>query len=372
MNKQSTYRVVISGGGTGGHVFPAIAIAKGLEAALPGVKLLFVGAKGKLEMEKVPQAGYTIKGLWISGLQRKLSWRNVSFPFKLISSLWRAGRIIQQFKPDLAIGVGGYASGPLLYMAGRKGLPILIQEQNSYPGITNRLLANKADRVCVAYEGLERFFPAEQIRFTGNPVRQEIAAKLMDKQSAATTFGFDPNKPIVLSIGGSLGAATINKSIAGQLEQLMSAGIQLIWQTGKVHYDTYAHLAAAYPDQLRISPFIVDMPAAYSAADIIISRAGAIAVSELCLIGKPVILVPSPNVAEDHQRKNAEALVSQGAAQMVLDKAAEVELVPAVIALEADKEKQRKLSAAIAQQAKPNAVEEIVSEAIQLLEGGKP
>lgn len=367
MQTQRPYRVIISGGGTGGHVFPAIAIANGLVAELPDVKILFVGAKGKLEMEKVPEAGYRIEGLWIAGFQRKLSFRNLSFPFKLITSLWKAGRIIRQFKPDIAIGVGGYASGPLLYRAARKGLPIVLQEQNSFPGITNRLLAAKADVICVAYEGLDRFFAQDKIRVTGNPVRQEIATASIGKEAAARSFALDPSRPILLSVGGSLGARTINQSIAAQLGQLLDTGAQLIWQTGKSYYDEYKTWQANYPDQLRIMPFIKDMPAAYGAADVILSRAGAIAVSELCLVGKPVILVPSPNVAEDHQRKNAEALVSTGAAMMVLDEEAEEKLIPAVVALLQDEARQLNLSKAIRAAAKPDAVTAIVDEIVQLI-----
>lgn len=368
MNANRPYRVIISGGGTGGHVFPAIAIAKGLEAVLPEVDILFVGAKGKLEMEKVPEAGYPIKGLWISGFQRKLSVRNLSFPFKLLSSLWKSRQIIRQFKPDIAIGVGGYASGPLLYVAARKGLPIVLQEQNSFPGITNRLLANKADAICVAYEGLERFFPKETIRITGNPVRQQIAQMDMTHQAGAAAFDLNPGQPIVLSVGGSLGARTINQSLAGQLDQLLANGVQLIWQTGKVYYEELAQWQARYPNQLRIVPFISHMEAAYAAADVIISRAGAIAVSELCLLGKPVVLVPSPNVAEDHQRKNAEALVRQGAAKMVLDKDAAEQLVPTVVALLGHAEEQAELGKAILAHAKPEATTAIVSAIVDLLQ----
>jgi UDP-N-acetylglucosamine--N-acetylmuramyl-(pentapeptide) pyrophosphoryl-undecaprenol N-acetylglucosamine transferase len=326
-------RVIISGGGTGGHVFPAIAIANALRERIPGVEILFIGARGKLEMEKVPAAGYPIEGLWISGLQRRISLKNLLFPVKVIHSTIRAGKIIRRFHPSVVVGVGGYASGPTVRSAARKKIPTLIQEQNSYPGITNRLLAGKADRICVAYEGMERFFPKEKLVLTGNPVRQDILVAEGKREEALAFFGLDRKKKTVLALGGSLGARTINLSIRNCLrEGLPGKGVQFLWQTGPYYYDSIRALPeAGSTGDVRLFPFLDRMDLAFAAADAIVSRAGAIAISELCIAGKPVILIPSPNVAEDHQTKNAMALAGADAA-VVLRDADAAEKLPGILA----------------------------------------
>lgn len=312
--------VVISGGGTGGHIFPAIAIGKAIQAKYPNARIEFVGAKDKMEMQKVPEAGFQIHGLWISGIQRKLTTKNLSFPFKLLSSLWKSRRILKKLKPDIAIGVGGFASGPLLYMASWMKIPTLIQEQNGFPGITNKLLAGRVDRICVAFENMDRFFPADKIVRTGNPIRAEITGKTMDKEKARVHFGLEENTPTALIIGGSLGARTINESIENGLQKLRDAGVQILWQTGKFF--------EREPEVFGIrTAFIKDMSEAYDSADIVISRAGALSLSEISAKGKASILVPSPNVAEDHQTKNARELVEAGAAKLVADSVAREELV---------------------------------------------
>ncbi len=367
MSRASHITIMISGGGTGGHVFPAIAIANALQVQAPGISIRFVGATGKLEMEKVPEAGYPIDGLWISGLQRKLSVRNLSFPFKLLSSLWKSNRLLARYKPAVVVGVGGYASGPLGYMAARRGIPVVLQEQNSFPGITNRLLASKAALICVAYEGMERFFPADKVLLLGNPVRQGITGEGVLPVDGRAFFGLDPQRPTLLVVGGSLGARTINESIAHQISKLMDSGVQVIWQTGKLYFDQYKSLQETYQGRLVIMPFIREMDKAYAGADIVVSRAGAIAVSELCLVGKPVILVPSPNVAEDHQRKNAEALVGQDAAVMVLDRDAKEELVPVVLQLFSDPARQAALSAAISKLGLPHAAAAIAEQILTIV-----
>lgn len=317
-------KVIISGGGTGGHIFPAISIANALKNKYKDAEILFVGAKGKMEMQKVPQAGYEIIGLPVAGFQRKKLWKNISFPFKLLSSMMKAKKIVKSFSPDIVIGVGGYASGPVLRSAVSQKVPTLIQEQNSYPGVTNKILADGVNRICVAYENMDRWFPANKIVFTGNPIRQNISA-LQENQveltaKAQETFGLTKDKPIVLVVGGSLGALTINESIINHLDYFIKNDIQLIWQTGKWFYEkakeTVSKLNSA---NIRVYEFIFEMDQAYSLSDVIISRAGAIAISELCVVGKPCILVPSPNVSEDHQTKNANTLVSKSAAVMVKD-----------------------------------------------------
>jgi UDP-N-acetylglucosamine--N-acetylmuramyl-(pentapeptide) pyrophosphoryl-undecaprenol N-acetylglucosamine transferase len=323
-------KVIISGGGTGGHVFPAIAIADAIRELHPQSEILFVGANGKLEMEKVPEAGYKIIGLDISGLQRKLSLKNLSFPFKVIGSLLKARKIIKDFQPDIAVGVGGYASGPLLRMASFAGIPTLIQEQNSYPGITNKLLAPKAQRICVAYQNMNTFFPEEKILLTGNPVRKNVWQIENKKDKALQHFNLATGRKTILVIGGSLGARTINESIAQILSEISSStDLQLIWQSGKA-YAERAQEQTKGLSNIYTSPFIKEMDLAYAAADIIISRAGAMSISELCLIGKPCILVPSPHVAEDHQTKNAMALVNSNAALMVKDADARLVLWPEI------------------------------------------
>lgn len=361
-------RIIISGGGTGGHIFPAIAIANALAALEPGIEILFIGAKGRMEMEKVPAAGYEIRGLWISGLQRRITLKNLSFPFKVVSSLIKADRILASFGPDVVIGVGGYASGPTLRAAVRRKIPTLIQEQNSYPGITNKLLAGKVDRICVAYEGMSRFFPSEKIIFTGNPVRQDIIAPA-NKEEALEHFHLDKNKKVVLIIGGSLGAGTINKSVLHHLyQQNREDDFQLLWQTGNYHYNVIStNENIQNREDVHIVPFIDRMDLAYTAADIIVSRAGAIAISELCIIGKPVILIPSPNVAEDHQTKNAEALVRKSAALMLKDQDAVEKLFDIVKQLAADNELQNVFSKEIRAMAKPEAASVIAQETMKLI-----
>jgi UDP-N-acetylglucosamine--N-acetylmuramyl-(pentapeptide) pyrophosphoryl-undecaprenol N-acetylglucosamine transferase len=342
-------RVIISGGGTGGHIFPAIAIANALKQAYNNVEILFVGAEGRMEMEKVPAAGYKIEGLWISGLQRKLTLANLSFPFKLISSLLKARRILKSFKPDVVIGTGGYASGPMLRVAASAGVPTLIQEQNSYPGITNKLLAKRVNRICVAYDGMERFFPKEKILLTGNPVRQDILNLEGKRERGLEFFGLDANKRTLLVIGGSLGARTINESIAAMLDILSENNIQLVWQTGKAYFPQAQEAAKKHESKgIKAFDFITRMDYAYAVADAVVSRAGASSVSELCLVKKASILVPSPNVAEDHQAKNAMALVNHNAAILVKDSEAREALRQHVIELMKDEEKMRRLEENIA------------------------
>ena len=367
VHQAGNIRVIISGGGTGGHVFPAIAIAHALKEKNPAIEILFVGAEGRLEMEKVPEAGYRIEGLWISGFQRSLSWQNLMFPFKLISSIIKARKIINKFLPDVAVGVGGYASGPVMFVASKINIPVVIQEQNSYPGITNKLLAKEASKICVAYDGMDRFFPKENIIKTGNPVRQEIVENIATKEEGATFFNMDPTKKTLLVIGGSLGSRTINESIKGGMDAIVEAGYQLIWQTGKFYYPNLAELGNKYPDKVKIVPFIKEMDKAYAAADVIISRAGAIAISELCLVGKPVILVPSPTVAEDHQTKNAQALEQKHAAVMVKDIEAREKLVPEALGLLKNETKQQELSANIKKQGMADSAERIAEEILKLV-----
>lgn len=342
-------KVIISGGGTGGHIFPAISIANAIMNKYSDADILFVGAKGKMEMQKVPQAGYKIVGLPVAGFQRKKLWKNVSFPFKLLSSMLQAKKIIKEFKPDVVIGVGGYASGPILRSAVTQKIPTLIQEQNSYPGVTNKILADGVNLICVAYENMDRWFPSNKIVFTGNPIRQNIS-HLSDnieeiKSKAVTTFGLSLDKPIVLVVGGSLGALTINESIINNLEYFVKNDIQLIWQTGKWFFEKAKERVAQINSlNIKVYDFIYEMEQAYSLANVIISRAGAIAISELCIVGKPCILVPSPNVSEDHQTKNANALVSKNAAIMVKDVESRERLIEELDRLVKDKSKQEEMS----------------------------
>lgn len=313
-------RFIISGGGTGGHIFPAVSIANALKAKNPKAKILFVGAEGRMEMQRVPAAGYSIKGLPILGLDRVNKLNNIKVLLKLWKSLRIAKKIIKDFRPDVVIGVGGYASGATLYKAANMGIPCLIQEQNSYAGVTNKLLAKKVSKICVAYEGMERFFPADKIIMTGNPVRQNILETIITKEEARMSFGLNPSKKTILIVGGSLGAQTINRSIIEHLDLIHNSDVQIVWQTGKRYFDNInSVLDKKGLDNLHVMDFISDMGAAYKAADLVISRAGASSISEFQLIGKPVILVPSPNVAEDHQTKNAMALVNKGAAMFVSD-----------------------------------------------------
>jgi len=361
-------KVIISGGGTGGHIFPAIAIANALKKSVKDVDILFVGAKGKMEMDKVPAAGYEIKGLWISGLQRRLTYKNLLFPFKVLSSIYTSKKIIKSFKPDVVIGVGGYASGPMLKAATGKGIPTVIQEQNSFPGITNKILATKVDKICVAYQGMEKFFPKDKIVLTGNPVRQDIVNQSCSKQDAAKFFDLDCDKKTVLVIGGSLGARTINESINDNLPFFVTNNIQLIWQTGKNYYSiANENVNNITNTNIKVFEFINKMDFAYKSADIIISRAGAIAISELCLVGKPVILIPSPNVAEDHQTKNALALSNQNAAIVVKDIDAKESLNEILSQLITDSEKQKELSDNIKLMAHKNAADKIVEVILNLV-----
>jgi len=361
--KQSI-NILISGGGTGGHIYPAIAIANELKLRYPEANFLFVGAKSKMEMEKVPQAGYAIKGLWISGIQRKLTIDNLSFPFKMLNSLWNASKIIKNFKPDIAIGTGGFASGPTLIMANRKGIPTLIQEQNSYPGITNKLLGKNAAKICVAYDHLERFFPLDKIVKTGNPVRQDLLSIHSKIEEGKTFFKIDKNKKTILVLGGSLGARKINQLVESNLDFFKNQQVQVIWQCGKLYYEEYKKYNTS--EDIQVHQFLNRMDFAYAASDIIISRAGASSVSELCIVGKPVIFIPSPNVAEDHQTKNAKAIADQHGAILVREN--ELETFPIIFeTLIKDKGKQEHLSENINELALPGATTDIVNEIEQLL-----
>ena len=365
---QAAPRIIISGGGTGGHIFPAVAIANALKKLNPATEILFVGANGRMEMDKVPAAGYKIIGLDIQGIQRKAVWKNILFPVKLITSISKAAGIIKSFKPDAAVGVGGYASGPLLYAASLKGIPTLIQEQNSYAGITNKWLSKKAQKICVAFDEMDKFFPADKIVKTGNPVRKQSVDTAGKLEEALKEFNLSPNKRTILVTGGSLGARTLNHSLLADLDKLIAADVQVIWQTGKVYYKGITDkLGVNYHPNIRILEFLNRMDLAYAAADIIISRAGAGTIAELCIIGKPVILVPSPNVAEDHQTKNALALVQTNAAIFVADKDAEITLIPKALGLLKDNKQQAELSANISKLALPNADEVIAQHVIDII-----
>jgi len=365
VSENKTYKIILSGGGTGGHIYPAIAIANELKSRYPNAEFLFVGAKDRMEMEKVPQAGYDIQGLWISGIQRKLTLKNMMFPFKLISSLWNARKIIKQFKPDVAIGTGGFASGPLLQVATSKGIPSLIQEQNSYPGITNKLLSKKAQKICVAYDGLERFFPENKIIKTGNPVRQDLLDISTKKVEAIKHFDLEEGKQTLLVLGGSLGAKAINQLLQRELDYLQTLNLQIIWQCGKLYYQTYKLYGNT--KHVQVHQFINKMDYAYAAADFIISRAGASSVSELCIVGKPTVFVPSPYVAEDHQTKNASAIVNENAAIMIAQEDLEVDFKNKFGQLVASKEKQAELSQNIKKLALVNATKDIADEVEKLL-----
>lgn len=354
-------RVIISGGGTGGHIFPAIAIANAIKEKAADTEFLFVGAQGKMEMEKVPKAGYDIKGLWISGFDRSKWYRIPMFGIKLIWSLIKARRIIKSFKPDVVIGVGGYASGPTLEMATRNGIPTMIQEQNSWPGITNKLLAKKVDKICVAYEGMNRFFPEGKINQTGNPVRTEVANFAGSQAEARAHFGLQEDTKTLFVLGGSLGARTLNQSMDQAFDLLNEGKVQVLWQCGKIYEEQFSKTKTAQLDQVKMTAFVDRMDLAYAAADVIISRAGALSISELCLIGKPVILVPSPNVAEDHQTKNAEALVEKEAAILIKDAAAVKDLLPSALALLENAELRKKLGENIHHLARPDATDKITN-----------
>jgi UDP-N-acetylglucosamine--N-acetylmuramyl-(pentapeptide) pyrophosphoryl-undecaprenol N-acetylglucosamine transferase len=358
------YKFILSGGGTGGHIYPAIAIANELKLRFPDAEFLFVGAKDKMEMQKVPQAGYQIKGLWIAGLQRKLSLQNMMFPIKLVDSLWKSKRIIKQFKPDVVIGTGGFASGPLLKMASVMGIPTVIQEQNSFPGITNKLLSKKANVICVAYENLERFFPKEKMVLTGNPVRQDLIDIESKRAEAIQYFNLDKNKKTLLVLGGSLGARRVNQLIEAELEKFASQNIQIIWQCGKLYFEDYKKYNI---DNVQVFAFIERMDLVYAASDIVISRAGASSVSELCIVGKPVIFIPSPNVAEDHQTKNAKSIVDKKGALLVKESELDAEFSLVFEALLKDQDKQNQLSENIKQLAMPKATKAIADEIVKLI-----
>jgi UDP-N-acetylglucosamine--N-acetylmuramyl-(pentapeptide) pyrophosphoryl-undecaprenol N-acetylglucosamine transferase len=361
MNKP---RFIISGGGTGGHIYPAVAIANELKFRFPKAEFLFVGAKDKMEMQKVPQAGYAIKGLWISGIQRKLTIDNVMFPFKLLSSLWNSFKIIKSFKPDVVIGTGGFASGAVLKVASILGIPTVIQEQNSYPGITNKLLAKKANKICVAYENLEKFFPKDKMILTGNPVRQDLINEA-SKSEAIAHFKLDANKKTVLVLGGSLGARKINQLIEKELGFLLSQNIQIIWQCGKLYLNDYSKYNEK--DNVQVVAFIDRMDLVYAASDLVISRSGASSVSELCIVGKPTIFIPSPNVAEDHQTKNAKAISDINGAILIKESELEAQFETVFIDLFSNESKQVELSQNIKKLAKPNATKDIVEEIVKLI-----
>lgn len=371
-NAQKPLRVIIAGGGTGGHVFPAIAIADAIKEINPLADILFVGAKGKMEMDRIPKAGYPIKGLWISGFHRKLTFRNLLFPLKLIISLLKAFGVLLRFKPDVAIGVGGFASGPLLYNAALQNTPSLIQEQNSFPGLTNRLLANRVRKICVAYPGMDRFFPAERIVNTGNPVRKSIQNNSATKKEGAAHFGFDPAKPIIFVFGGSLGARSIN--LAMEANAALIGGneeIQILWQYGKLYEAQFKDGATAKLPNVKGVAFVDRMDLAYAMADVIICRSGALTIAELQFAGKPAIFIPSPNVAEDHQSKNAKALVDAGAAWMIPDKEAAEQIILKALALLKDDTQRKLLSDNIKAMAMPGAATSIAQAAIDLASSNK-
>lgn len=359
-------RVIISGGGTGGHIFPAISIADELKQRFPDAEILFVGAEHRMEMTRVPQAGYDIKALPISGFQRKLSLENVKTLFRIFKSLRKSKEILTNFKPDIAIGVGGYASGPLLYAAQKKKIPTLIQEQNSYAGITNKILAKQATKICVAYDNMERFFPKDRIVFTGNPIRPAIQNIAATPKESYSFFGLDSSLKTIVVVGGSLGARTLNESVEAHIETIKNAGVQVVWQTGKAFYQKALQLTE-HCSTIKVYDFIQRMDYAYTVADIIVSRAGAGTISELCVVGKPCIFVPSPNVSEDHQTKNAQALVSKQAARMIPDNKAQEELFATAIDMLNDSKLMEQLSERITQLATPRAAQAIVDEITNML-----
>ena len=359
-----TYKFILSGGGTGGHIYPAIAIANELKSRFPDADILFVGAKDKMEMQKVPQAGYPIQGLWIAGLQRRLTFDNALFPVKLLSSLLKSRQIIKQFKPDVVIGTGGFASGPLLQMANSAGIPTVIQEQNSYPGITNKLLSKKANAICVAYEKLERFFPKEKIVLTGNPVRQDLIEVQSKRAEGLAHYNLDPNKKTILILGGSLGARRINQLIEKELKFFDSQNVQLLWQCGKFYLDEYQKFNS---ENVQVMAFIERMDLVYAAADVVISRAGASSVSELCIVGKPVIFIPSPNVAEDQQTNNSKSVADKNGAILIRESELDSKFESTFSDLITDEKKQNELSQNINNLALPNATKAIVEEILKLI-----
>lgn len=368
MSAQRPYRLIISGGGTGGHVFPAIAIANEFKSRYPDSEILFVGAEGRMEMTRVPEAGYHIVGLWIAGIQRGQIWANVMLPFKMLMSLFKANKIVKTFKPHVAIGTGGYASGPLMLAATRMGVPALLQEQNSCAGLTNKGLGSSVKCVCVAYPSMEKYFPNSKVVMTGNPVRKDIADAGHKRPAALKHFGFTETERTLLVLGGSGGARTINESVLAGLDRLIGANVQVIWQTGKVYYESVkAQVADKDLRRVRLYDFLKEMDLAYSAANVVVSRAGALSISELCLTRKPVVLVPSPNVAEDHQTKNAMALVKEEAASMISDKEAPAKLTEEVLALLNDTDRCQRLSERIGTMGRPNAAKDIVNEIEKLI-----
>lgn len=360
-----SYKFILSGGGTGGHIYPAIAIANELKLRFPDAEFLFVGAEDKMEMQKVPQAGYAIKGLWIAGLQRQINLKNAMFPFKLVNSLWKSKRIINDFKPDVVIGTGGFASGPLLQVANNLRVPTVVQEQNSYPGITNKLLSKKARVICVAYENLERFFPKEKMVLTGNPVRQDLIDIDGKREEAISFFKLDSNKKTLLVLGGSLGARRINQLIEKELINIQSQDVQVIWQCGKLYYEEYKKYNTP---NVQVLAFIERMDLVYAAADVIISRAGASSVSELCIVGKPVIFIPSPNVAEDHQTKNAKAIVEKDGAILLKESELDSMFSSVFESLLKDENRKIMLSQNIKRLALPQATKQIVDEIVKLIQ----
>lgn len=363
-------RMIISGGGTGGHIFPAIAIANAVRRRDPHARILFVGAEGRMEMERVPAAGYEIVGLPVMGFDRKRLWRNFKVLYKLAASMIKARKIVRNFEPDIAVGVGGYASGPILKEAQKHGIPTLIQEQNSYAGVTNKMLASKADAICVAYEGMDRFFPAQSIRLTGNPLREPVVNfdASISKAEARKRLGFHPDRPLVAVVGGSLGARTINESVIASIDAILGVGAQVLWQTGRVYADACRKVADGYIGRGVIAtPFIDDMGLVYRAADIVVSRAGASTISELQVLGMPSILIPSPNVAEDHQRHNAEALERRGASIMILDADAPSCLAREVTALLSDDNRRASMAEAAKSMALTSADEHIVDEIFRIV-----
>lgn len=356
--------IIISAGGTGGHIFPAIAVADELRRQDPSVQILFVGAEGKMEMERVPKAGYKIEGLWIAGLQRRLTlknlWLNLQLPFKLLSSMMKVRRILKTFNPDIAVGFGGFASGPTLKAAAAMGIPTILQEQNSYAGVTNKLLAQKAAKICVAYDGLEKFFPSEKLIVTGNPVRADILDIKSKHTEGIHYFGLDPNKKTIAILGGSLGAKTLNVAMEASAELIGNqSNIQILWQCGRLYEADFKDGKAAHLPNVQMRPFIDRMDLAYAVADVIIARAGALTISELCLAGTPSVLVPSPNVAEDHQTKNAMALVNKKAAVLVRDKDAQAKMIETALEVIANQELMTELSTQILALSKPNAAKDI-------------
>ncbi|MEO5975659.1 MAG: undecaprenyldiphospho-muramoylpentapeptide beta-N-acetylglucosaminyltransferase [Chryseolinea sp.] len=362
------YRLIISGGGTGGHIFPAVAIANEFKERYPDTEILFVGAQDRMEMTRVPEAGYKIIGLWISGLQRKLTLSNLLFPVKLIVSYWKARSIVREVKPHVVIGTGGYASGPIMMAATRAGIPTVIQEQNSFAGLANKQVASRVSKVCVAYDGMDKYFPKDKIVLTGNPVRKDILTISSKRRRALDHFGFDGNVKTLLVVGGSLGARTINESVIKGMDKLVDSKIQVIWQTGKGYFEKFKSQLGQYDmSRIRVQDFVKEMDLAYAAADVVVSRSGAIAVSEICIAHKPVILVPSPNVAEDHQTKNAKSLVDKGAALMVLDREASEKLVDEALDLLFDDQKSAKLIENITKLARPDATAAIVDEIEKLI-----